>query len=261
MLTAKRRLKNKVMAHSPLGKQVACLVKLGRMLEIKPSEIKEVREYDCGHCAEDDESDPAKVIKDVVMEQGKTLDKISSRMMQEESEVAQDEHDGEDTFATQLLSNPNYEQGSTLEDFFRNCHELQLDPREPLRLMNQRDGSWPLYWLQVNVIAFARRVVKRGIFRGSLITSLVGLGKTYMIGGIILEVSITIGLHSSLTSLHRLREDFEELAWYTCTGAPNLPVHSARSSRNGPEATTPYTLPAKSSWDQRGGLGHSSALT
>jgi hypothetical protein len=42
------------------------------------------------------------------------------------------------------------------------------------------------------VITFSRKVVKRGIFWGDLVTLLTGLGKTYIIGGIILEVCFLI---------------------------------------------------------------------
>jgi hypothetical protein len=154
----------------------------------------EVLEDDHGYDPDDDESDPSKFIKALVDEQGKTLaqlvEKVSSSV--EDTEVQSGEHDGDDTIATRLLSNADYEQANTLQDFFNSCRELYMDPRFALRLMNQRDGSFALYWLQVMVIAFSRKVVKRGIFRGGLVTSLTGLGKTYIIGGIILEVCFPI---------------------------------------------------------------------
>jgi hypothetical protein len=110
--------------------------------------------------------------------------------MEEKGQVGGvDERQDNDTEAiTRLMSNTKFERSHFLDA----CRELKLNPTTMLRLPTMRSNAINLYWFQVVAIAYSRRVVRDDIFRGAMITSLVGLGKTFMMGGIILAVSTII---------------------------------------------------------------------
>jgi hypothetical protein len=164
---------------------------------------------------DDDEVSGTKILAEVVDEQGKTLDRIVSAALDtdEPPETTAREGEGDSTFITNLLGNKELEQGSTLQDFMDACHECGVDPRYPLRLPNQRAGTNPLYWLQIMVIAFARRTARGQFFRGALITALTGLGKTWMLGGIVLAVSSVPPCPSPVASPGCCREGLRDLAY------------------------------------------------